>query len=50
MLLYLSCNPLTLSRDLAALVSAGAEVVRISPFDMMPHTPHVETLALVRFG
>ena len=49
-LLYLSCNPRTLSRDLAMLVSAGAEVVRISPFDMMPHTPHVETLAVVRFG
>jgi len=46
---YLSCNPHTLARDLAMLVSAGAEVVRISPFDMMPHTPHVETLALVRF-
>jgi 23S rRNA (uracil1939-C5)-methyltransferase len=49
-LLYLSCNPRTLARDLAVLVNAGAEVVRLSPFDMMPHTPHVETLALVRFG
>jgi 23S rRNA (uracil1939-C5)-methyltransferase len=49
-LLYLSCNPRTLSRDLARLVGAGASVVRISPFDMMPHTPHVETLALARFG
>jgi 23S rRNA (uracil1939-C5)-methyltransferase len=49
-LLYLSCNPRTLARDLGVLVNAGAEVVRLSPFDMMPHTPHVETLALVRFG
>jgi len=48
-LLYLSCNPRTLARDLALLVSAGAKVVRVSPFDMMPHTSHVETLTVLRF-
>jgi len=47
---YLSCDPQTLARDLAALAAAGAQVVQVTPFDMMPHTPHVETLALVRFG
>jgi 23S rRNA (uracil1939-C5)-methyltransferase len=46
---YLSCDPRTLARDLAVLVVAGAQVVQVTPFDMMPHTPHVETLALVRF-
>ena len=47
---YLSCDPRTLARDLAALVGAGAQIVKVTPFDMMPHTPHVETLALVRFS
>jgi 23S rRNA (uracil1939-C5)-methyltransferase len=44
-LLYLSCNPSTLARDLVTLVRAGAAIVRVIPYDMMPHTPHVETLA-----
>ena len=48
-LAYLSCDPRTLARDLAALTQAGAQIVKVTPFDMMPHTPHVETLALVRF-
>ena len=48
-LVYLSCNPRTLARDLAVLAAVGAQVVQVTPFDMMPHTPHVETLALVRF-
>jgi 23S rRNA (uracil1939-C5)-methyltransferase len=44
-LCYLSCNPSTLARDLATLVRAGAQIARVIPYDMMPHTPHVETLA-----
>ena len=44
---YVSCAPATLARDLAALVAAGARIRRITPYDMMPHTPHVETLALL---
>jgi 23S rRNA (uracil1939-C5)-methyltransferase len=44
-LLYLSCNPHTLVRDLRVLVDAGARLVSITPYDMMPHSPHVETLA-----
>ena len=48
-LAYLSCDPRTLARDLAVLAAAGAQVVKVTPFDMMPHTQHVETLALVRF-
>jgi 23S rRNA (uracil1939-C5)-methyltransferase len=49
MLAYLSCDPRTLARDLAVLGAAGARVVQVTPFDMMPHTPHVETLALLGF-
>jgi 23S rRNA (uracil1939-C5)-methyltransferase len=47
---YVSCEPASLARDLAVLVAAGARVARITPFDMMPHTPHVETVALLSFG
>jgi 23S rRNA (uracil1939-C5)-methyltransferase len=49
-LAYLSCDPRTLARDLAVLVAAGARVVKVTPYDMLPHTPHVETMALVGFG
>jgi 23S rRNA (uracil1939-C5)-methyltransferase len=49
-LAYLSCAPETLARDLAMLVAAGGRVLSITPYDMMPHTPHVETLALVAFA
>jgi 23S rRNA (uracil1939-C5)-methyltransferase len=46
-LAYLSCDPQTLVRDLAVLVRACARVRRVTPYDMMPYTPHVETLALL---
>ena len=45
---YLSCDPQTLARDLVVLASQGFGVARVTPYDMMPHTPHVETLALLR--
>jgi tRNA/tmRNA/rRNA uracil-C5-methylase (TrmA/RlmC/RlmD family) len=44
---YLSCEPRTLARDLAGL-SSGASIASVVPYDMMPHTPHVETLAILR--
>ncbi len=46
-LLYLSCNPVTLARDLDALAEGGLSLRRIRPFDMLPQTPHVEVLALL---
>lgn len=47
-LLYLSCEPATLRRDLARLVRMGWTIERICPIDMMPRTDQVETLALLR--
>lgn len=46
-LLYLSCHPATLARDLDALAGGGLALRRIRPFDMLPQTPHVEVLALL---
>jgi 23S rRNA (uracil1939-C5)-methyltransferase len=47
---YLSCNPATLTRDLTALTARGFVVEAATPFDMHPHTPHVEVLATLRAG
>ena len=44
---YLSCDPDTLARDLAVLASHGHRPTAVTPFDMLPHTPHVETLAIL---
>lgn len=39
---YVSCNPETLARDLMFLVRNGYKVKKIQPVDMFPHTNHVE--------
>jgi 23S rRNA (uracil1939-C5)-methyltransferase len=46
---YLSCDPATLASDLDVLARSGARILRVTPYDMMPHTPHVETLALMAY-
>jgi 23S rRNA (uracil1939-C5)-methyltransferase len=44
-ILYVSCEPPTLARDLARLVSLGYNVKRIQPLDMFPQTYHIEMVA-----
>jgi 23S rRNA (uracil1939-C5)-methyltransferase len=44
-LVYVSCNPATLARDLARLPSYRVRSAR--PFDMFPQTAHVETLVVL---
>ena len=44
---YVSCNPSTLARDLAYLDERGYKCVEIQPVDMFPHTMHVECCALM---
>ena len=46
-IVYISCNPETLARDLLYLVKNGYKVKKIQPVDMFPHTNHVETVVLL---
>ncbi len=46
-IVYISCNPETLARDLNYITKGGYEVKKITPVDMFPHTNHVETVVLM---
>jgi len=46
-LVYISCDPATLSRDLADLTSAGLRITAFQPVDMFPQTHHIETVVLL---
>jgi 23S rRNA (uracil1939-C5)-methyltransferase len=46
-IVYVSCHPDALARDLEAAPSAGYRFERIQPIDMFPHTAHVETVAVL---
>ena len=45
---YVSCNPVTLERDLKYLVKKKYEVQKIQPVDMFPGTGHCETVVLLQ--
>ena len=46
-IVYVSCNPSTLARDLKHLTEGGYEVKAVQPVDMFPHTAHVEAIILM---
>jgi 23S rRNA (uracil1939-C5)-methyltransferase len=46
-IIYVSCDPPTLARDLKTLTQMGYRVLKIRPFDMFPETYHIESIALI---
>lgn len=47
-IIYVSCNPATLARDLKYLNQKGCTVDSIQPFDMFCHTFHIENVAIIK--
>lgn len=47
-LVYISCDPATLCRDLADLLKKGFIIKKIQPVDMFPQTHHIETVVLLK--
>jgi len=44
-IVYVSCNPATLARDLKDFAALGWRAAELTPYDMFPHTPHIECVA-----
>ncbi|PXA04665.1 SAM-dependent methyltransferase [Coraliomargarita sinensis] len=43
-LVYVSCDPATQARDLKEFIAGGYQITRIQPFDLFPHTRHIENV------
>ena len=44
-IIYVSCNPTTLARDLKLFSAHGYKTIQVQPVDMFPHTYHIEAVA-----
>ena len=47
-LVYVSCDPATLARDVKIMKEKGYEVMKVQPVDMFPMTVHIETIVLLQ--
>ncbi|MCX7923228.1 MAG: 23S rRNA (uracil(1939)-C(5))-methyltransferase RlmD [Clostridia bacterium] len=48
-IIYVSCNPSTMARDLKIILQNGYRVVEVQPVDMFPHTAHVECVIMMTY-
>ncbi len=46
-IIYVSCSPSTMARDIGQWVSGGYKPIRVQPLDMFPHTGHVEAVGIL---
>jgi 23S rRNA (uracil1939-C5)-methyltransferase len=46
-LVYVSCHPATLARDLKTLTTGGYRVTSVRPVDLFPQTPHIESVSVL---
>ncbi|BBM56788.1 TrmA family RNA methyltransferase [Leptotrichia trevisanii] len=46
-IVYISCNPATFARDVKILAENGYVLRKVTPVDMFPQTPHIETVTLL---
>ena len=46
-IVYISCNPATMARDIKILEANGYKLMKVRPFDLFPRTNNIETVALL---
>jgi len=49
-LVYVSCDPATQARDVRIFIDGGYRISRIQPFDLFPHTRHIENVVTLWLG